>query len=299
MTGFSLKMLALITMIIDHIGATFSSVAGTRSLRIIGRLAFPIYAFLISEGCRHTRNFKKYLLRLFIFAFISEIPFNFLFRNIERLAYGGEFKPVIFGAHNVFFTLFLGAFSVYVLEALKKHLPGPKYMIYLISYIFASFAGFFIANGLGTDYGAWGVLMIFFTYVSREETNDKILSIITPIYMSVLYCMYYAYAGEILPLIILSVVFTISYIGPELFNLPKIEMYRAYIVIAFYINAIYGGIYHLSTLFIAALASLLFISKYNGQEGKKATYLFYAAYPLHIIILGVIWYFFIFKSNGI
>lgn len=299
MTGFSLKMLALITMIIDHIGATFSSVANTRSLRIIGRLAFPIYAFLISEGCRHTKNFKKYLLRLFAFALISEIPFNFLFRNIENLAYGGVFKPIIFGGHNVFFTLFLGAFSVYILEILKKHLPAPKYMIYLISYIFASFMGFFIADNLGTDYGAWGVLMIFFIYVAREETTDKILSFITPLYISIIYCIYYAYTDKMLSLIILSVVFTVSYIGPELINLPKIEKYRAYLVIAFYLNIIYGGIYNANILLIAALASILFISKYNGQEGKKATFVFYGAYPLHIIILGVLWYFLIFKASGI
>ena len=74
MTSFTLKIIALITMFIDHSGYVF---AGNFSFcNFIGRIAFPIFAFQISEGYKHTKNLKKYFLRLGIFALISQIPFS-------------------------------------------------------------------------------------------------------------------------------------------------------------------------------------------------------------------------------
>ncbi|MFA7532979.1 MAG: TraX family protein, partial [Tissierellaceae bacterium] len=92
MNVFILKLIALTSMIIDHYGAIFHG--DVILYRIIGRLAFPIYAFLLVEGYFHTRNVKKYGLRLFIFALISEIPFDYAF-------YGG----LSFVHQNIFFTL--------------------------------------------------------------------------------------------------------------------------------------------------------------------------------------------------
>ena len=94
LSGGAFKMIAIITMFIDHLGATVlraivrlpsvSSVPESQKMwlaiynlsRDIGRLAFPIFCFLIVEGFLHTRNVKKYAGRLFLFALISEIPFD-------------------------------------------------------------------------------------------------------------------------------------------------------------------------------------------------------------------------------
>jgi hypothetical protein len=92
MSVLVLKTLALFTMVIDHYGAIFQS--DIIIYRIIGRLAFPIYCFLLVEGYFHTSNIKKYAARLLIFAFISEIPFDLAF-----------FGHVGFEHQNIFFTL--------------------------------------------------------------------------------------------------------------------------------------------------------------------------------------------------
>ena len=71
MTSFVLKIIALITMFCDHFGDAF--IGHTSALNVIGRIAFPIFAFQISEGYIHTKNIKKYIARLLIFAIISQI----------------------------------------------------------------------------------------------------------------------------------------------------------------------------------------------------------------------------------
>ena len=82
MTSFTLKIIALITMFIDHSGYVFM---GSFSFcNFIGRIAFPIFAFQITEGYLHTKNLRKYFLRLFLFALISQIPFALFNQKISR-----------------------------------------------------------------------------------------------------------------------------------------------------------------------------------------------------------------------
>ena len=79
MSSFVLKIIAIISMFIDHIGyAIFGKLS---YFNYIGRLAFPIFAFQISEGYVHTKNLKRYFFRLFLFALISQVPFM-LFTSI-------------------------------------------------------------------------------------------------------------------------------------------------------------------------------------------------------------------------
>ena len=77
MNSFQLKIIACILMAIDHVGAIMFP--DIDLYRIIGRLSFPIFAFLLTEGYVHTRNLKKYFIRLFIFAIIPQIPYSLAF----------------------------------------------------------------------------------------------------------------------------------------------------------------------------------------------------------------------------
>ena len=102
MTGFHLKLIALTTMFIDHIGAVFFP--QVTLLRVIGRISFPLYAFLIAEGCRYTRNRGRYALGLGAFALISELPYD-LALHPEFLEYGLWGQNFLFQT-NIFYTMF-------------------------------------------------------------------------------------------------------------------------------------------------------------------------------------------------
>ena len=115
LNGFTLKWIAMLTMLIDHTGMVLFP--QYRIFRIVGRLAFPIYCFLLVEGAVHTSNWKKYVSRLILFALISEIPFD--------LARSGQI--VAADAQNVFFTLSFGLLAVIILKEQKTDLlPGRQ-----------------------------------------------------------------------------------------------------------------------------------------------------------------------------
>ncbi|SFL10472.1 TraX protein [Lachnospiraceae bacterium KH1T2] len=147
MSTFSLKMLAVITMAIDHAGMCLFP--QLRWMRLVGRLAFPIYCFLIVEGVHNTRDEKKYLGRMIAFAIISEIPFDLAISH--RMFYPGY--------QNVFFTLALGLGMVIALRKYRNDL-----YLQIISVITA----LGMAEALKTDYSWRGVLLILLFYLGRN-----------------------------------------------------------------------------------------------------------------------------------
>ena len=135
MTGFQLKLLAMLAMTADHIGAVFFPEIPL--LRWIGRLAMPVLCFFIGEGLRHTRSPRRYLLRLTGFALLSELPFDLAF-------YGG----VEWGHQNVYFTLALGLLALWAIQS-----RGMEGWLLALTAALA-------AELLGCDYGMYGVLLI-------------------------------------------------------------------------------------------------------------------------------------------
>ncbi|MEG1773614.1 MAG: TraX family protein, partial [Oscillospiraceae bacterium] len=103
LSGFSLKLIALASMTVDHAGVVLFE--QLEWMRMVGRLAFPIYAFLLVEGFVHTRHRGRYCLRLGMFALLSEWPF-------DLAVFGGADMR----GQNVFFTLLLGVLMLWGCE---------------------------------------------------------------------------------------------------------------------------------------------------------------------------------------
>lgn len=149
-----LKTFAIIGMTLDHIGIMFSSVLTlewTCALYALGGLTFPIMAYFIGEGYRKTSDFKKYALRLFIFALIAQIPFTFL----------------LSGTGNVLFTLLLGLITIHLYETMENRMS--------FKIIFACF----IVMSVFLDWAIMGVPMVLLYHTEREKGRLK--SILLPL----------------------------------------------------------------------------------------------------------------------
>ena len=107
-TSMALHIMAMVFMLCDHLWGTV--VPGNEWLTCIGRIAFPIFAFMLVEGYFHTRNLKKYALRLLCFAVISEIPFNLMYIS----------SPLYLLHQNVIWTLLIGLWMIHLNEKACK-----------------------------------------------------------------------------------------------------------------------------------------------------------------------------------
>ena len=177
MNAFVLKIIACFTMFIDHVG--YIVFDGHSSwFNYAGRLAFPIFAFQISEGYIHTHDVKKYLLRLILFAFISQIPF-LLFHSIINNELG----------LNVIFTLFLGLVAIIIYDKYNKFVGVFSAIIFGI-----------IAHFLNSDYSFYGVGITFLFYVFNKNKCLLAISFIIATLMqySYLILVYYNYGFEFL-----------------------------------------------------------------------------------------------------
>lgn len=174
--GSTLKWIAVIAMFINHFGdillkgiimnapysaftdAQFSVIFNSFNMfHVIGRLSMPIFCFLIVEGFLHTRNLKKYLIRLISFAIISEIPYDLAFGN----------SAVDFAQQNVFFTLSAGLFILIVID---------KFKTYKVVFIIAPIAASFIAYFFKFDGSYYGISMMVLFYIFKDKTVDEITS---------------------------------------------------------------------------------------------------------------------------
>lgn len=141
----TLKVIACMTMLLDHLGAMF--VRGY-TLRIIGRIAFPIFCFLMAEGAYYTKNPRKYALRLLIGALLSEIPFDLAFQ-----------RGLTWRSQSVMVTLLLGFLAVEAIQNTQNNLLK----------LLAVSAGFALGQLLQTDYGGYGVLLIVLFSQARRK----------------------------------------------------------------------------------------------------------------------------------
>lgn len=257
-----LKILAALTMLIDHaavtlvyakmaaypeyvtlvfsgetvaeevvatIPAEFLSLYSMYSvMRLVGRIAFPLFAFLLFEGFMHTSNYKRYLLRVGICALLAEIPFNLVVTKAAPI-YGlaVETSPFHPQYQNTVFTLFLGLLMLYAMKKLEATDISPKAsMKQWIGQMVCIMVACVLSVLLRTDYSYIGILFIAALYLFRANKKWQI---------------------------------------------------------------IFGCIIFLSTN-IASLLAFVPIGMYNGMilRSKKFKYFFYIFYPAHLLVLYLI-----------
>ena len=208
-SGNNLKWIAIVTMLCDHIaasvliayklvhhGLTHTQLVWYELLRDVGRIAFPIFIFLLIEGLKHTRNATRYFFRLCIFALISEIPFDLALRRLW-------YYPA---KQNVFWTLAIGFFIIWGMDSMKRQLrkysaaanrtkkdtgkekaksgklssafeTAMQYAYLILLDIGLICAGAIGAIVLNTDYSYVGVLAIVAAYLLRKYPIPQIAAI--------------------------------------------------------------------------------------------------------------------------
>ena len=158
-SAVALKMIACITMFSDHMGYACETLPTPIRLlfRILGRVAFPVYCFLLVEGVTHTKNAKKYLLRLFILMLLAEPVFDLMCYR----------TPVYLQKQSVMVTLLMGAYMCIVMKSM------PKFWMRLVMVI----PFFYLIQLCRSDYSTGGILMIAMFMLTRDLPKRWLLQI--------------------------------------------------------------------------------------------------------------------------
>ena len=277
LSGFWLKVLALLTMTIDHVGFAFN----IEVFRAIGRLALPLFCFMIAEGAIHTKNFKKYALRLGIMASIISLAI-LLSEYVPFLKNNG------FSMRNdgvIFIDLLLGALAVYFLRQNKwyiKLLAVLPLAYGVVSYIASSY-----------ECVGCGHIVYWFPFFMRSQYGWYGILLIIGFY-----------AAYLLADLFISYQSSLTGIDKNLYKGSNIErntvniistLILAVITLSYYLcESIIADVWGTASLYqiqLYAIISGAFILLYNGMRGynkKWFQYGSYLYYPLHMIVIGII-----------
>ena len=167
LTSFALHIMAMVFMIFDHLWGVFAT-DGYLWMTCIGRLTYPIFAFMIVEGYFHTKNLKKYVLRLLIFALISEIPFNLVMSS-------SWIAPL---HQNVLWTFLISILLIFLNEKANKKALWVRILVFIGTALLGCLLGIITF----VDYNHGGVLIILMFYVFRERKWWALLGQIVCLY---------------------------------------------------------------------------------------------------------------------
>ena len=208
LTTFLMKWIAVLTMITDHVGRMFFP--DVHIFNIIGRIAFPLFAFLLIEGFVHTGNLKKYMLRMLIFACISEIPYDLAMQETW----------LEFSRQNTIWTLTLG---LLMLALCRKY----QYSVWAVAGIAVVCCA--AAALLRFDYGAGGIVLILILYFLRDRQWLKYLAMLG---LSVLW-----FGGTEIAAMI-SIIFMLAYNGKHGKNMKYMFywFYPVHLAVLFFIK---------------------------------------------------------------
>ena len=296
-SGSTIKLIGIITMFIDHFAAAlltrmiidrglFSVMYsndqdaiyqwlqengllffGMQFLRMVGRLGFPIFCFLLVEGFGKTSNKLKYAVRLGLFALISEIPFDLAFSA----------KVLEFGYQNVYFTLFLGFLAMCAFDFLgKQKLPGAVRWIMSIA-----------------------ALAVIWVWMTLERMNVIVVGVCC--FVMVLALLVFGWkkgmdralilGGDLLVLFLLMLL--ADFLKTDYSGMGVLTIAVMYALRASRVGSMAAGCGVLTVMAlneIWAFFTLIPVAKYNGERGLKLKYFFYAFYPVHLLLLWLVAY---------
>lgn len=156
-----LKIIAMVSMAFDHVGDVFFP--DIMWMRMVGRLAMPIFAFCITEGYIHTRNRNKYLLRMGIFALVSEVPFDLAFEGNINLSH-----------QNIMLSFFISIIALMLFDLIrgpKNELKGRCSVWRTILGVLAVIAMAVAAMLVKADYTVFAVIGVFLFYVFKDVNH--------------------------------------------------------------------------------------------------------------------------------
>lgn len=263
--SFWIRIIAIVTMVIDHIAVALCAsfiLENTSTLylvlRVIGRISFPLYALGIYEGVTHTKNIKKYLLRLFIMFLMVTLGIAFV-NYVLKIELGVD--------GNIFTTLFLGALLIYLLRLKNKYS-----LLAIIVCVFIIILQFpFIPNCIAPEYGLYGIGLILLYYLGSEvaEMQSKFKSENLGIdFASYKLTTFYQEDKNIMNIVAIIFINLIFYIVSILF--PQFYTNYEMVIQSF------------------SVISIIFLLMYNGNRGYSAKWFRvfnYIFYPLHLIII--------------
>lgn len=257
-------------------------------MRLIGRLAFPIFCFLLIEGFIHTRNRWKYAVRLAIFALISEIPFD--------LAFYGSFYTK---HQNVFLTLLIGLLVMQGFWLIKEKARNKKWLPIM------AVAGA-IAAGFVITYTSINIIRFIYTTIRGEERGNLldifiIISLIIVVIMLLVYFIMikknslevsnvrFANLFVLIAGMVIAQVLRTDYSGFGVLTIAVMYGFRKS-----HFKSMLAGCITLTVMTIfeaVAFFDLILIGAYNGKRGLSFKYVFYLFYPVHLLVLYLICYF--------
>ncbi len=212
-TSFGLHMTAMALMLCDHLWATV--VPGADWLTGLGRLAFPLFAFMLAEGYYHTKNFKKYARRMCIFALIAEIPFNLTYTTLFVYPF----------QQNVLWTFLLSLFCMKSVDILREkfrwHLALPLGLLVVGGFMLS-------ATLLMTDYGGWGLGMVMVFYLFHRQgilARYSLLRMVCQV-LAMVWINWFMIKGITVPVSVLGGSFDFPRQGLAVLALPIVWLYR-------------------------------------------------------------------------
>ncbi|MBU5434738.1 TraX family protein [Pseudoflavonifractor sp. MSJ-37] len=255
LTGTQLKYLAAFFMVIDHIGMLFHPMASFLPpedlrydlFRYLGRLAFPIFAFFVAEGCRKTRCWSSYVKRLFFFTLLTQIP---LYIVMPRDG---------FSIMTTFFLAVLAIGCIRILRA-KGH-PAAAFL--------AGAACIILAQLLHGDYGWVGALTVVSLYLCGEDRSRQFRV------LAACLCLYYL-GGVIWDWWLSSALelLAVGSFGAIWSTLNgRMSSFCSF------------ALPHAMLMAICSCAALIPLSRYDGRRGNGSRWFFYWFYPLHLLFL--------------